>query len=223
VQATGTKNGASSGTTIVVDRADITTSSGSATSTPVPTATRTTTPVPTSTPLPTATKAPAPTNTPTPVATSGTTTSRALYINGIASGFTDGSFGYSSKKACDTALYASPACSYAIAYTAWGGVDFQVSSGSISTSGYTKLKYKLYPNGYPITDFGALLTNGTENVIKEVALSSSMVTSLGNGWYQVSVPLSQLNPSNVSISSIQLKNELNASLNTVHYDDVALS
>lgn len=107
-------------------------------------------------------------------------------------------------------------------YNAWGGVDFKVVSGALNTSGFTTLQYKLNPNGQPVGDFGALFTNSSGAVVKEIPLTSSLTTALPNGWLQVTIPISQLNPSNVAIGEIQLKNEMNSSLNTVHYDDVML-
>jgi hypothetical protein len=143
-----------------------------------------------------------------------------IYDNSTAPGFTDSPFAYSAMNPCDTTLYYDPTCSYSITYQAWGGTDWLVNGGTMSTSGYSSLSYRLYPNGQPISDFGALFTNGSGSVVKEIALSSATATPLSGGWYQVTIPLSQLNPSNVNISSIQLKNELNANLASVHYDDV---
>ncbi|MBV9278652.1 MAG: hypothetical protein JOZ41_01080 [Chloroflexi bacterium] len=193
------------------------------TPTPVPptgTSTPTKTPVP---PTPTSTPTsvpPTPTNTPPATPSGG---ALVLYDNAVAPSFRDGSFGYSSRNACDTALYYSPPCSYAIAYTAWGGVDFQVRSGSLSTAGYRSLQYKLNPNGQPLSDFGALFTAASGGVIKEVALSGGYATPLSGGWVQVSLPISLLNPANVALGTIQLKNERGVSLATVHYDDVSLT
>jgi hypothetical protein len=211
-------------------------------STPTATSTKTATPTPTRTPTPastptgTVTASPSPTNTPaatptraptaTPVATptsGGSSSTMAVFTNGaIGSGFSDGSFAYSSRNPCDTSMYTSAPCSYAIAYNAWGGVNFSVNSGGMATSGYSTLQYKLNPSGQPITDFGALLTDSSGAVINEAALANNNVTALSGGWYQVTLPLSQLNPSNVMISTIQLKNEMDASMATVHYDDVYL-
>jgi hypothetical protein len=192
--------------------------------TATPTHATTATPTPTgsatSTPTKTATPTVSPTSTPT---SGGSSSSMAVYTKGaMGSGFSDGSFAYSSKNACDTSMYTSAPCSYDIAYNAWGGLGFTVSGGSMVTSGYSTLQYKLNPNGQPITDFGALLTDTSGAVINELALASANVTALSGGWYQVTLPLAQLNLSNVAISGIQLKNELDTSLAAVHYDDVFL-
>jgi hypothetical protein len=204
---------------------------GSPTATPATSPTPTNTPAPaTSTPVlsPTATRTPAASPTPTgTVAASPTPTSTStgltVYDNAMGAGFTDGAFAYSSKNSCDTRLYYDPTCSYAIAYQAWGGTNWGVPNGSLNTSPYTALTYRIYPKGQPISDFGALFTDTSGAVIKEVTLSSSTATPLSRGWYQVTVPMSQLNPSNVAISGIQLKNEVNKKLAVVHYDDVILA
>jgi hypothetical protein len=147
-----------------------------------------------------------------------------LYYNSAGPNFSVGAFGDTSANACDTAVYYSPPCAYAITYTAWGGVAFQVKGGSLSTAGYKALLYKLNTNGQPITDFGALMTYASGGgAIKEIALSSSMVKPLANGWVLVAIPVAQLNPSNAAVGTIQLKNEVNATLQTVRYDDVVLA
>lgn len=187
---------------------------------PTPTRTPGGSPTPTQTPAaasPTATAAPAPTST-------GTASTKLLvYNNTMGAGFTDGAFAYSSKNSCDAGVYYDPACSYAIAYQAWGGTSWGVPNGSMSTSPYTALTYRLNPNGQPISDFGALFTNTSGSVIKEVAISGSMASALSGGWYQITIPIAQLNPSNVTISEIQLKNETGGNLASVHYDDVYLA
>jgi hypothetical protein len=205
-----------------------------ATLTPVPTSIATKTPTPpTNTPVaPTTTSVPpTPTNTvpatPTstaavPTPTSPSSSSLTVYDNTVATGFTDSSFGYSAENACDGTMYYDPNCSYSITYKSWGAADYQVSSGTLDTSPYTSLTYHIYTNGQPISDFGALLTNKGGNAIKEIALTTGMASSLPNGWYQVTIPLSKLNPRNVAIKEIQLKNEMNKALDCVHYDDVML-
>jgi hypothetical protein len=210
-------------------------SSATSTKTPAPTATKTpgATPTDTNTLTPTntpsATKTPSPTVVPTqppaatPTSTTGTSSNLVVYDNNMGSMFSDGAFGYVSKNACDGAMYFDPNCSYAITYKAWGGTDWTVSNGTLGTAGYTALTYHLNPNGQPISDFGALLTNKKGGVIKEVPLTAGMATALSGGWYQVSVPISSLNPNNVAVKEIQLKNEMNATLSTVHYDDVKLT
>ncbi|MBA3943379.1 MAG: cellulase family glycosylhydrolase [Herpetosiphonaceae bacterium] len=152
-------------------------------------------------------------------ATPGTFT---LYDNAFANGFTDGTFNYSSRNPCDTTLYTSAPCSYAIAYTAFGGINFQTDAG-FSTDPYVSLQWNVNPAGQPLRDFSVLFTDTSpnHNVIAQVTLSSRSVKArLGNGWVRVAVPLTQLNPSKIPISSIQLKNATGGNLATIHVDDV---
>lgn len=150
-------------------------------------------------------------------------TTLTLYDNAVSSSFNDGTYGASAKIPCDTSMYYSAPCSYAISYTAWGGLNFQVISGTLNTSGFTNLEYTLNPNGQPVSDFGAILIGATGSGIKEVPLSGDDVTSLTGGWVRVSIPLSALNPSGLPVIAVQLRNELNTDLQTVHYDDVMLT
>jgi Glycoside hydrolase family 44 len=153
---------------------------------------------------------------PTPASSS----SVVIYDNGLGPQFADGAFGFKSKNSCDPSIYYSAPCSYGIEYTSWGALNFQIIAGSLNTAAFTTLQYKLYPNGLPISDFSALLASASGNVIKQVVLSSSNVSALGNGWMQVTVPLSLLNPAHVPVSAVQLKNQLNSDLPKVHYDDI---
>jgi len=169
---------------------------------------------------------PAPAAYATTAADNGTPTASStltIYDNAVAPQFVDASFGFSSKNPCDTALYYSPPCSYAIAYTAWGGLNFQVASGSLNTAAYTRLKYKLNPNGQPISDFAAVLVKASGSVLKLIPLSSRNTTKLANGWTQVSLSLQNLNPSGASVAAIQLKSAVNKSLASVHFDDILLT
>ena len=77
-------------------------------------------------------------------------------------------------------------------------------------------------HGQAINRFSVLLTDTTagEEVIVEVQLTSRYVTPLANGWVHVSVPLAQLNPKGVRISSVQLKNYTATTLGPIHVDDL---
>ena len=50
----------------------------------------------------------------------------------------------------------------------------------------------------------------------------SVMQNLGNGWVHIAVPVSQLNPRNLLLRNVQLKNATNRKLSTVHIDDVEL-
>ncbi len=161
-----------------------------------------------------------------PPATSTTTTTTTatrlvLYDNAFRNGFTDGTWGYSSRNACDQTTYVSASCSYRIAYTAWGGVNFLAPAGGLDTGPYTRLEWAVKTNGQPLGNFSVLLMDMNGNVLPEVRLSSSDVTAqLANGWVRVSVPVAELNPADVQIREIHLKNGTNQSLPAINIDDV---
>ena len=156
---------------------------------------------------------------PTPTPT--TPTALVLYDNALRNGFQDGSFGYSAASACDGATYVSAACSYAITYTPWGGINFVAPNGTFSTAPYARLEWALRPNGQPLGNFSALLTDGAGNVTAQIPLAAGNVTAtLANGWVRVAVPLAQLNPANVPIGTVQLKNVTGNGLPQINVDDV---
>ncbi len=144
-----------------------------------------------------------------------------LYDNAFRNGFTDGSWGYSSRTPCDKKTYASASCSYKIAYTAWGGINFLAPAGGLDTSPYVRLEYAIKTNGQPLSNFSVLLIDMNGKVLPEVRLSPSNVTAqLANGWVRLSVPVAQLNPADVQIREIHLKNGTNQSLPAINIDDV---
>ncbi len=146
-----------------------------------------------------------------------------LYDNGFRNGFRDGSFSYRSRNQCDGATFTSAPCSYAIAYNGWGALGILPAGSEFSTAPYAWLEWNLNTSGRRIDDFSVLFTDTGGKVIAEVRLSPANVTAaLPNGWVHVSVPLSHLNPSNLPVGSIQLKNALNAELPMVYIDDIRL-
>lgn len=193
---------------------------------PSPTATRTVPPSPTATrtvPPPTSTATatkPASTATAT---TGGTGRAVVLYDNAFRNGFTGSAFAYSSRKACDGSTYVSASCSYAIAYKAWGGLSIMAGAGGFQTAPYARLEWTVRTNGLPLSDFSVLLTDNTANqaVIREITLTPANVTAtLANGWVRVTVPVAQLNPASVAISTVQLKNATGQTLPQINLDDI---
>ncbi|HYT44563.1 MAG TPA: hypothetical protein VEP90_19690, partial [Methylomirabilota bacterium] len=173
----------------------------------------------TATPTPTITPASTPTPTPTATATGGS--SLTLYDNTVSSAFTDNSFSYSSRTPCDTTAYVSPPCSYAITYQAYGAIEFIYKNGSINPNSYKSLDYNVNTAGQPINDLGVAISDNKGQWINEVVLSSTNITqSLPGGWVHISLPLSQLDPTNIPIGTIDLENALNKSINLIHVDDV---
>jgi hypothetical protein len=168
---------------------------------------------------PTPTNTPPSTPTPTPTATGGS--SLTLYDNAVSSAFTDNSFGYSSRTPCDTTAYVSAPCSYAITYQAYGAIEFIYKNGSINPTTYKSLDYNVNTEGQPVNDLGVVISDNKGNWINEVILSSSNITqSLPGGWIHVSLPLSQLDPTNTPVGAIDLENALNKSINLIRVDDV---
>jgi hypothetical protein len=109
---------------------------------------------------------------------------------------------------------------YAIAYTAWGALSFNTASG-FDSGPYASLEWTVNPHGQPIGNCSVLFTDLADTVLNEVVLSQANVAAtLANGWVRVSVPVSQLNPARVTISSVQLKNATSTRLPTIQIDDV---
>ena len=197
----------------VVTNGTAVTSSATATSTLTPTTALGTT----ATPTPTI----ASPFTPTPTATATSGSSLTLYDNAVSSAFTDNSFGYSSRTPCDTKVYVTAPCSYAITYQAYGAIEFLDKHGSINPNSYKSLDYNINTGGQPINDFGVIISDDKGGWINEVVLSSSDITqSLPGGWVHISIPLSQLDSTNTPIGTIDLENALDKSTKLIHIDDV---
>jgi len=151
-------------------------------------------------------------------ATSGYT----VFEGGLRNGWRDAAFGFSSKDSCDTRTFVTGPCSFSIAYTAWGGIQF-MSPSPFAVSAFRTVSYYLNPNGKPIRDFAVLFLDTGGNVIREQTLSSAnVIGATGNGFEHVSVPVSVLDPSGVAIKEIQLKNATDDRLSTIYVDNVQL-
>ncbi len=177
---------------------------------------------PTPTPTSTSTSTPTPTSTPTSTPPPGG--EYYLFTNGAAAnGFSIYAYGYSSENPCDSSTFTSAPCSYAITYNGYGYVKFTPSGGSMSTSPYSTFTLDLFLNGQPASNFAVLSLTTTNSWIKQINLGASGVgtTDLGNGWTQFTIPVSQLNPSDVTLGAIQIKNALSASVNQINIDDIA--
>src|SRR5215467_11379936 len=62
-------------------------------------------------------------------------------------------------------------------------------------------------SGQPITDFGIVLSDSSGNWINEVTLSTLNITqTLPGGWVLISLPVSQLDPANTPIGTVDLEN-----------------
>jgi hypothetical protein len=157
-------------------------------------------------------------------ANAASATPLVIYDNQVESPWIDGSFSYSSRTPCDTSIYHSPPCSYAITLESWGALDVHYPTATFSTAPYQNLDYYLQPNGQPLSDFGIIMTTRSGRLITDHTLSATdNLGTTANGFDHISIPLSTLNPDNKPLWGIQLKNELNASLATIHVDDVVLT
>lgn len=143
-----------------------------------------------------------------------------LYDNGVGSGFWDGSYTYSSRNPCDASTYTSAGCSYAIAYDAWGALNFG-KEGGFATAGYGALEFTINTAGQPLTNFGVVLGAYPLGLpIKQLTLAPShVVATLPAGWVRVSVPVSQLNPDNLAVYTVQINNVTGGSLPTIYVDE----
>ncbi len=167
----------------------------------------------------------APADTPGAVEPGSSDSHLLIYDNGVAPDFGDGTFGVQSSEPCDTTSFVSEPCSYAAAFQGSGAFNFQVKAqDGLKTDPFLALEFKLNTGGQPIEDLSALFTDMNDQIIKQVALSQAhAVETLENGWVHVVVPMSELNPSNEPILTIQIKNSTQEQLETVHVDDIQLS
>lgn len=183
-------------------------------------------PSPTVTAIPTQQPSPSPMLTVSPVPTAPAGDTMVLYDNGLKNGFTDGSFGYSARNPQDPASFVSAPYGYTLAFTAWGGLNFLAGPKGFDTSRYDTLQWAMKTNGQPITGFSVLFTDntGARSVIKEVVLSpGDLSAALPGGWVRVAVPVARLNPGNLWISSVQIKNATGGPLAPVTIDEVRLT
>jgi hypothetical protein len=146
-----------------------------------------------------------------------------LYEDAVSPGFWDGSFGFISRNQCDTATKISGTCSYAIELESAGGLAIG-KDGGFSTAGYTHLEFALNTMGQDI-EANYLATLLTEPVnggnIQEIFITDEdVVESLGGGWVRIAIPVSELNPQNSSILSVQIKNESPDALDTIYLDRI---
>lgn len=151
-----------------------------------------------------------------------TTSTLVLYDNGVSPAFHDGSYGLASSNPCDTSTFVSAPCSYAVAYGNWGGVNFQVPSGTISASPDTTLQFQVNLQGQPLSHFAALFVSPSGSGIHAVILSDQLLVGRSGDWLHVSVPVASLDPDRKPIAAVQLKNQLDSTLPTVYFDDVQL-
>jgi hypothetical protein len=134
-----------------------------------------------------------------------------LYDNKVEhaiTGFADNSYAFVSRNKCDTTTYYSPPCSYGIAFSKWGALDFwhtydYATTAPFSTAGYGTLQFELNTDGQPLSDFEAEMR-------ARVVLNSGYVTPQANGWVLVQIPVSALNPTGGTIQPCSFRARLRA-------------
>jgi autotransporter family porin len=148
----------------------------------------------------------------------------AIYDDAPGAGFWDGAFGYATRNACDTTTATAGGCSYAIALTSWGALNFG-REGGFAPGAQGQLSLTLNTHGQPLSNLSVQLTDYSgRNVIRRVRLSPGHVTaSLPGGWVRLAVPLSELNPGSSQVLSVQLQNATADRLATIHVDEIAIS
>lgn len=189
--------------------------------TPTNSATPTVTISATNTPSPTAFFTATPTLTPSPILSTG---AMILYDNNVSSNFYDYSYAYSQANSCDTSIFVSAPCSYGITFKGYGGFNVNYKAGSFSTAPYTYLTFNLYLNNQQLNTISAFMFTTNGNIQNTIKLSNKYVTGTpGPGWVHISIPVSQLNPSNVAIHGLQIRNNSSTAMSMIHLDDVILS
>lgn len=190
---------------------------GTITPTTTPTPTISPTASPTVTPTPTPTTSPTPTITPTPTVPG---TQLTIYTNSVLTPFTNTWYGVSAHNACDTSIYISATCSYSVNYNGWGGIDF--NTATLNTSTYQNVVFNVYLNNQPITDLSVVMLNNNTSGPTIALKTNNIIATPVTGWYTIAVPVSQLNPNNIAVTTIRLRNTQSAALLKINYDDIYL-
>ena len=109
--------------------------------------------------------------------------------------------------------------SMAVTYNqAWAGL--YLHNPGFSTSSYSQFSFVLFPSaGQPGPNTNVSLYDKTGVELTRVN-ASIYAASLGNGWYQVSIPLADLGGSNITITGVQLQDNSGSSQATFYMDDI---
>lgn len=197
-------------------------SSGSGTNmSPPPIATVTSMPVTTNGVTPSPTSLPSLTLNPT---ISITPTGKVIIFDTtVQNGFTDNTFGFSSKNPCDPLTFVISPCSYAITYNKDGAVEFRSARGGIDISSYKSFSFYINTGSLPVTSFSAVITTKRNNQDEkhEVQLTSSYILGVyPGGWLQIVIPLSQLDPNDKNAQFVEIRNFSNQSLPAIHLQNI---
>lgn len=145
--------------------------------------------------------------------------SLTLYDDVIPAPFWDSSVGLVAKDPCDTRTHVAGRCAYALAFSAWGGFGV-ARDAPFSTAGFAHLELAVNTHDQPLSDFTIALTGqaGGEPV-QALALDQAHVTDdLGDGWLRLTLPLDALNPDNLPVYGVVVRNASGRDLRTIHLD-----
>jgi aryl-phospho-beta-D-glucosidase BglC (GH1 family) len=147
-----------------------------------------------------------------------------LYDDQFRNGFVDGTFNADWLNACHEGRIVTAPCSYAVSFGPWGGINFMVPGYEFDTGPYGALEFYVHTGGQELASFSVLMTAaGNGPVLREAQLRADHVQeSFASGFVRVSVPMYELNPENVAIATIQIKNATNEHRNPIHVDEVRL-
>lgn len=101
----------------------------------------------------------------------------------------------------------------------WAGASFYSRGGAIGTSSDTHLKFSIHPNWKKLPKLAVAVYDGSGQRTRNVPIDS-YTTSGSNGWYNVSVPVSQLNPKNGSISRVTIQESAGSAQPKINIDNV---
>jgi hypothetical protein len=146
-----------------------------------------------------------------------------IYDNSMFNGFFGGAYGATKVKLCSNEHYSTPSCALKAALKAGGAYQFG-KDGGFSTAPYSHLEMSLYLDGQSIGAFAAVAKLPSGQYLQAVQLTSAHVTEqLSNGFVRLQVPLTQLNPNEVTLYAIELRNISSSNLRATWLDEVRLA
>lgn len=101
--------------------------------------------------------------------------------------------------------------------TAWAGLSLHTSA--FDTSPYTAVQFLVYPGSASLYGIAVSVYDAADNYITGVS-AQPYATSVGNGWYRVTVPLADLRGANMTITRVQLQEDLGGPQPTLYVDNL---
>jgi hypothetical protein len=162
----------------------------------------------------------------TPSATATATTSTPtndfiIFDDTVAGSYWEGSYSYRTKNVCDSSSRIYGSCSFSASFNAWGAYNFGKEYG-FSTTGYQSVVFTLQPGSTPLANLTLELTAWPGgSVLGRVSLATANKVDLGNGWYEFTVPMLQLNPNNATAYTIKVANNSSNVTSVMRLDRLA--